>query len=90
MPTISPDGQPVLVNDLSVGKFDLVATVGATSSSKRQEMVQMMVEAMQYAPTVAPIIAPLIFKYSDWPGAQEVHAELMKAVQQMPQEPPPQ
>ena len=27
MPTISPDGKPVLVNDLSVGKFDLISVV---------------------------------------------------------------
>jgi hypothetical protein len=86
MPTISPDGQPVLVNDLAVGKFDLIATAGATSSSKRQEMVQMMVEAMQYAPTVAPIIAPMIFKYSDWPGSIEIYEEIKKAASQQPAE----
>lgn len=86
MPVISPDGAPVLVNDLSIGKFDLIATTGATSSSKRQEMVQSMVEAMQYAPAAATVLLPFIFKFSDWPGSQEVYAELKKAMQQMPQE----
>jgi hypothetical protein len=82
MPTIAPGGKPVLVNDLSVGKFDLIATTGLTSASKRQEMVRMLIEAMQYAPTIAPVIAPMIFKYSDWPGAQEVYAEIKKATEQ--------
>lgn len=45
----------------------------------------MMIEAMQYAPTVAPVIAPLIFKYSDWPGAQEVAEELKREVEQQRQ-----
>lgn len=81
-PAIGNDGEPKLTNDLSVGKFDLIATTGASSSSKRQEMVQMMIEAMQYAPDIAPIIAPLIFKYSDWPGAQEIHDEIKKGLEQ--------
>lgn len=78
-------GTPMRQNDLSVGKYDLIASMGASYSSKRQEMVQMMIEAMQYAPTVAPVIAPLIFKYSDWPGAQEVAEELKREVEQQRQ-----
>lgn len=78
-------GNPVRVNDLSIGKYDLIASLGASYSSKRQEMVQMMIEAMQYAPAVAPVIAPLIFKYSDWPGAQEVAEELKREVEQQRQ-----
>lgn len=74
-------------NDLSVGEYDLVATVGASYSSKRQEMVEDMKAAMQYAPDLAPIIAPLMFKYSDSPGSQEIAAELQKAMQQMQQAP---
>mgnify|MGYP001457118879 CR=1 FL=1 len=70
------------VNDLSVGKYDLISTMGASFSSKREEMTQMMIESMQYAPTLAGVIAPLVFKYSDWPGAQEIAAELKKAVDQ--------
>jgi hypothetical protein len=82
VPTIGPDGKPALENDLSVGTYDIVATVGASSSSKRQEMVAMMTDSMQYAPSIAPIIAPLIFKYSDWPGAEEVYQELKKSIEQ--------
>jgi hypothetical protein len=82
-----PDGQGGVVkqNDLSVGKFDLIASVGASYSSMRQEMNETMLSAMQYAPDLAPVIAPLVFKYSDAPGAKEIHSELTKAVQQMQQ-----
>lgn len=81
-PTVGPDGTSVVRdNDLSIGKYDLIASVGASYSSKRQEMVEMMIQSMQYAPMLAPVIAPLVFKYSDWPGAEEVSAELQKQIQ---------
>ena len=75
-------------NDLSVGKYDLIASVGASYSSMRQEMTETMVQAMQYAPDLAPVIAPLVFKYSDAPGSKEIAGELQKAVQQMQQAQP--
>ena len=77
-----------VANDLSVGKYDLIATVGASFSSKRQEMTQLMIESMQYAPGIAGVIAPLIFKYADFPGAEEIYQEIKKAMEQMQQNPP--
>lgn len=86
-------GKPIIENDLTVGEFDITATVGMASSSKREEMVNFMVQSMQYAPLLAPAIAPLIFKYSDWDGAQEIYAELkqeMTKAQQAQGQPAPQ
>lgn len=80
------DGGIELENDLSVGKYDLIATVGPSFGSKRQEMVEMMVQSMQYAPDLAPIIAPLIFKYSDWDGAEEIANAIQEAVEKRPAE----
>lgn len=84
-PVLMADGSTGKANDLSVGKYDLIATIGASYSSKRQEMVQAMIESMQYAPTLAPYIAPLIFKYSDWPGAEEVASAIQQGVKQAQQ-----
>lgn len=81
-------GNFMKMNDLSVGKYDLVATVGASFASKRQEMVEMMIQSMQYAPAVAPIIAPLIFKFADFPGAQEVYSEIQKEIKRVQENPP--
>jgi hypothetical protein len=80
-PALGREGEIVIQNDLSVGKFDLIATTGASYGSKRQEMVDMMIQSMQYAPQLASVIAPLIFKYSDWPGADEIYGEIKKAIQ---------
>jgi hypothetical protein len=70
-------------NDLSIGRYDLISSPGASFSSQRQEMVSTMERAMQYAgPDVAAIIAPLLFKYSDSPGSKEIADEITKRVDQ--------
>ena len=81
-----PNGQVGKENDLTVGQFVLVATVGASFSSKRMEMVEMMMQAMQYAPNLAMVIAPLMFKFSDMPGAQEIYAKVKKQADMMQQQ----
>lgn len=80
------NNRPVLENDLSVGKYDVIASVGASYSSKRQEMVQMLIEAAQYAPMAAPVLIPLIFQNSDWPGAEEVAKKLAGYLEQQAQQ----
>ncbi len=82
---IDGKGQVKRNNDLTVGKYDLIATVGASFSSKRQEMVQSLIESMQYAPMLAPAIAPLIFKYSDYPGSEEIYTAIKQYVEKMQQ-----
>jgi hypothetical protein len=81
-PTMAPDGSVATQNDLTVGKYDLIASIGASFSSKRQEMVKYMIESMQYAPGLANVIAPLVFKYSDFPGAEEIYAQVKQAADQ--------
>jgi hypothetical protein len=71
-PVVGQNGEMATANDLTVGKYDVIASIGASFGSKREEMVKMMIESMQYAPTLAGVIAPLIFEHSDWPGAQEI------------------
>jgi len=77
--------KPIIANDLTVGQYDVIATVGPSYTSRRQEAVQMMVQAMQYAPMAAPVLAPLIFKYSDWPGSEEIANELKQYLTAMAQ-----
>ena len=87
-PALNDRGEPLMENDLAAGRYDLIATVNTAYSSKRQEMVEMMIQSMQYAPTLAPVIAPLIFKYSDWPGAEEIYNEVQKEVERQKVRPP--
>jgi len=86
VPVPNESGEIGVMNDLSVGTYDLIATAGASFSSKRQEMTAMMIESLQYAPQLANVIAPLIFKYSDFPGSEEIYAEVKKQMEQMQQQ----
>jgi len=83
VPVLDGEGNAGVANDLSVGKYDLIATVGSSFGSKRQEMVEFLIGVMQYAPQLAMIIAPLAIKYSDYPGAKELFAEIEKEKEKM-------
>ena len=85
-PTVDGDGAAMTENDLSVGKYDLIATVGSAFASKREEMTENIKAAMQYAPELGPMLAPMLFQYSDAPGSQEISAKIEQAAQQMQQQ----
>ena len=79
------DGNPIFLNDLTIGKFDVIATVGTSSASRRQEMKADLLEALQYAGPYAPALIPLIFKYSDSPEAEEVSKSVKEFLEKIPQ-----
>lgn len=75
-------GETRLINDLSVGKYDIEASM-RTYQTRREEATQGMLQALQYAPSMAPVILEYVFKYSDWPGADEIAAAIRAAKEQM-------
>jgi hypothetical protein len=96
MRVLGEDGetQQVEVNngmyDLSVGKYDVVATAGASYASRREEAAYQMSELLRTYPDAAPIVAPLLAKNLDWPEADKVRKqfEAMEAAKQQPPPPP--
>ncbi|WP_297921080.1 portal protein, partial [uncultured Agitococcus sp.] len=70
------DGQQKFL-DLSVGKYDLVVTQGASYATKRIEALNSMVEIARVNPAIMQIAGDLIIKAMDWDGADEI-AERMK------------
>lgn len=75
-----PDGSEVRVNDLSVGKYDVVVSVGPAYATRRQEAAESMLQFIQASPNAAPLIADIIAKNMDWPGAEEIAERLQKAL----------
>lgn len=63
-------GEQVIINDLTAGKYDVVADV-RPYSTRRQEAEEKIASIIQGAPQVAPIMLPLFLKYSDIPGSEE-------------------
>jgi len=74
--------QKEIINDITVGKYDVVADVGMYST-RRQEAVEMMATSMQAAPNIAPLIVDLLFKASDWPYADEIEKRLKQYMPQL-------
>lgn len=68
------DGE--MLNDLSIGKYDVVVTVGPSFTTQRSEARQSMSEFIQYYPAAAPLIGDLYAKSMDWPGADQVAERL--------------
>lgn len=73
-------GQEVLINDLSVGKFDLVVNAGPSYSTQRQEASAAMGEILNANPNLWQVIGDLAAKNMEWPGADEFAKRLKKTI----------
>jgi hypothetical protein len=71
-----PDGR--IINDLSQGRYDVVASVGPMFSTKAEEARESIMAYMQADPTSAAMLGDLLAQYQDWPGADEISKRLRK------------
>jgi hypothetical protein len=71
------DGSVTTLNDITIGKYDVMCKVGPSFATQRSEARQSMSEFIQYFPTAAPVIGDLFAETMDWPRAEEV-AERLK------------
>lgn len=71
-------GKPVIVNDLSVGKYDVKVDIGPTFATKRTEGFDALVRIITEAPAIAPLAIDLLAKNMDFPFAAELEARLRK------------
>ena len=77
------------INDVSVGKYDVVVDVGPAYSTKRLEVADGMIRLAQSAPAALPVILPRLAKNLDWPEADEISKELEAIFKpQQPQQTP--
>ena len=65
-------GDEVILNDLSLGKYSTVVTVGPSFSSQRAETFQSLIEFAQMVPKVGDIGADLMARNLDFQGSQEL------------------
>lgn len=73
-------GNPVLLNDITVGKYDVVVETGPSYSTQRTEAAESMMAFVQAVPNAAMLISDLIAKNMDWPGAAEIAERLKKTL----------
>ena len=70
----TPDGKKI--NDLSMGSYDVVVTVGPSFTTQRTEARQSMSEFLQYYPDAGPVIGDVYAELMDWPGADRMAKRL--------------
>ncbi|HLA60912.1 MAG TPA: portal protein [Nitrospiraceae bacterium] len=72
-------GEPVILNDLSRGKYDVAVTVGPSFTTQRQEAAETYGQMAQGNPQLMTVAGDLIFKSMDLPYAEEI-AERLQAI----------
>jgi len=77
---MGPDGMPTTINDLSTGRFDVRAVIGASYATKRMEAADMMVQYLKADPESLPMVRDLLVKNMDWPGAEEMAKRFKNAM----------
>lgn len=78
-PVLDRDENEIVLNDLSVGKYDVVEGV-KLMSTRRQEQLQGMIALVSGNPQLAVLLAGDIAKLQDWEGAQEIADKVNKVL----------
>lgn len=68
--------------DLSVGRYDVALSTGASYTTRRAEAAQAMMDAVQVWPQLMQVAGDLVAKAQDWPGADKLAERLQKTIPQ--------
>lgn len=76
----APEGGVIdkVLNDLTVGEYDVTVTVGPSYSTKRVEAADSMMAFVQAVPQAGAVVADLVARNMDWPGADKIAERLKK------------
>jgi hypothetical protein len=72
-------GVEKILNDVTVGQYDVVMETGPGYASKRQEAVESMVQMLQVDPALMQQAGDLVFRNMDFPGADIIADRLAAA-----------
>jgi hypothetical protein len=65
-------GEPIMVNDLTTGEFDITVTVGPSFATQRQEASETYTQLIQAFPPLMQVAPDLIMKAMDSPYSDEI------------------
>lgn len=68
-----------IMNDMSVGRYDVVMETGPGYDTKRQENVDRMMSLIQFMPKLAEVAGDILVGQMDWPGADQLAERLKMA-----------
>jgi len=82
VPVNTPDrgekGEPVILNDLTIGKYGIMVDTGPSFTTMRQEAAEGMMSFGQMYPEARPYIQDLVAKSQDWEYAKEISDRLKR------------
>jgi len=59
-------------NDVTVGTYDVIADVGPSYATRREEAKEGMITLLQTIPQIGPLLMDLVAKAQDWPMAEQI------------------
>lgn len=65
---VGPNGQPVVLNDLSVGRYTVACEIGKSFKSRQQEAVSSILEMANYDPTIIQDGSDILLKNTNAVG----------------------
>lgn len=77
---LSDNGEPMIANDLSKGRYDVRVKLGPSYLTRRMEAAESMMTFVQAVPQAASVIGDLIAQSQDWPGADKIAERLKRMV----------
>ena len=69
-----------VLNDLTIGKYDIRINVGPSYQTQRQEAADSMLDFIRAVPNAGQITGDLVAEAQDWPNADEFAERLRKAL----------
>jgi hypothetical protein len=78
------NGVEKILNDVSVGRYDIVMDTGPGFATKRAESSEMMIQMLSVDPNLMQVAGDLVFRNLDFPGA-EIIADRLAAANPMAQ-----
>ena len=81
---VDEQGAEKILNDVTVGEYDVYMDTGPGYQSKRQEAVEAMIPLLQANPELFQAAGDLVFRNMDFPGA-DVIADRLAAINPMAQ-----
>lgn len=69
-----------VMNDLSVGKYDVTVASGPSYTTLRQEAADAMIQFGQSWPKLMDVAGDKVVKALDWPGAEEIAERIAKTI----------
>jgi hypothetical protein len=81
MPQIDDSGAiQTVLNDMTVGEYDVTVTSGPSYTTQRQEAAAAMLEFGQSWPKLMDIAGDKVVRAMDWPGAEDIAERIAKTI----------